>query len=155
MTTIEVAKDYLRKHAADGVSCPCCNQFVKVYRRALNSTMAYMLILLERNTHDWIHCQQFFHDLQESRSNFSTGDFVKLRYWGLIEKCEGKREDGSNRNGYCRITEEGIDFVHNKLQIRSHAMIYNNQCLRLDGDYVDIKDCLKKKFNYDELMADV
>ena len=30
--TIKEGKEYLRKNFNEGVNCPCCNQFVKLYK---------------------------------------------------------------------------------------------------------------------------
>jgi len=37
-TTILEAKQLLKDNFAQGIECPCCGQFVKRYKRKLNST---------------------------------------------------------------------------------------------------------------------
>jgi len=80
-------------------------------------------------------------------------DFPKLRYWGLIQALDGKREDGSSRNGYYIITEQGRMFVQNKISLPKYMHIYNSVALKNSGEFVKITDCLGEKFNYEELMG--
>ena len=47
--TVKEAKTFLRKNFDQGIDCPCCGQFVKKYKRKLNSSMAYALILIGKN----------------------------------------------------------------------------------------------------------
>ena len=46
--TLEQAKEWLRVRFNEGAECPCCLQHVKLYRRPITSSMAYVLILLHR-----------------------------------------------------------------------------------------------------------
>lgn len=42
--TIEEAKQLLKDNWEKGIECPCCTQFVKLYKRPLYSAQAYSLI---------------------------------------------------------------------------------------------------------------
>ena len=72
-----------------------------------------------------------------------TGDFPKLKYWGLIE---------SKKSGHYQITKKGSDFVNNFLTVQKYIHIYNNKHYDTSGDFVSIIDCLNEMFNYNELM---
>jgi len=150
--TVGEAKAYLRKNINEGSTCPCCQQNVKMYSRAITSAMAYAIILMhKKGDEDYFHIENYLKDM--SCPPAIRGDVPKLRFWGLIEPKAEDREDGSNRNGYYRITRQGIKFVNNQLTIPSHVKIYNNKFYGYDSEkFVSITDCLKKKFNYNKLM---
>lgn len=144
--TLADARAELRKLVRDGAECPCCTQFAKVYRFAFNGAMAVGLIRMYRTGgQEWVHVP----DLR-----LPGGHMLKARYWGLIEKPpELVRDDGSKRVGIWRMTDAGAAFVNDRARILSHAVIYNNRCLRLVGDPMTIRQLLGKRFDYGELMS--
>lgn len=148
--TLEEAKQVLRDNWEDGVECPCCSQYVKLYKRRMNKQMAKSLVLLSNET-GWFHL-----DEAKDKRKFPTAlavDFAKLRFWGLIEQAEGVRIDGSTRSGFWRITNHGRMFINLEVSVKSHVKIYNNASYGLTGDYVLIDEVLcSEGFNYQELM---
>ena len=150
--TVGEAKAYLRKNINEGSNCPCCQQNVKQYRRTITSAMAYALILMyNKKDEDYFHIENYLKEMNCPPA--IRGDVPKLRFWGLIEPKAEDREDGSNRNGFYRITRQGIKFVNLQLTIPSHVKIYNNKFYGYESEkFVSITDCLKKKFNYNKLM---
>ena len=125
--------------AGESSTCPCCDQFVKLYRRKLNSGMAHSLVSL------WKQARQYYVHVPSTMGK-SDGDIAKLRYWELIESHP-------EQSGYWRVTELGEQFVTGQITVPSHVLLYNNRFLGLDGDSVSIEDCLGEKFSYAELMA--
>lgn len=153
--TIEEARTYLNEHINEGIKCPCCNQHAKIYTRALTSAMAYGLILLYKAVgpgKEYIHIEDYFKKLDIPSS--IRGDFPKLRFWGLIQPLAAKKEDGNPNSGMYKITTDGILFVQNLLRMPAAARIYNNELLGFGGEgkVIDIRQALKNKFNYEELM---
>lgn len=145
--TISDAKHLLRENFKDGIKCPCCDQFVKMYRRPITSAMAYALILFStKNQKEWTHADRFF-KTQDCPPSI-RGDFPKLVHWGLLEKND-------QEEGVYRMTEHGIAFVENNWNTYSHKLFYNNKCFGApqDAKVISIKDALKKKFDYDKLMS--
>lgn len=149
--------------APKGVSCPCCGQFVKVYKRRLNTALAHALLLISKRQprseeEVWFHVPTFLSS-QTSTSTIRGGDWAKLVYWGLIESMPADRKDGSNRSGYYRITTKGIQFAADKITLPKYAYVYNQTLLGFsDGDTypkesTTIKEALGAKFNYAELMG--
>lgn len=144
-----------RMQEKNGCRCPLCKQQVKLYFRSISYSMARALILIYRyyQSHDKkksIHIEGY---LKRCRISSSTrGDVAKLRHWGLLKKREGKRKDGSNRNGHYWITDDGERFVRRETTVRKYAKLYNNKFYGLAGGHVDIVDTLREKFNYIELM---
>lgn len=145
--TLEEARRSLQETRTVGTQCPCCDQFAKVYRRKITAATAQALILMWRERgRGWCYMPDL---LQRKQA-----DETKARYWGLIEEAETLRLDGSNRAGYWKLTEQGINFVLGHSQIPKYALIYDGKCLGLDeSEAVTIHDALGTKFNYDDLMA--
>jgi hypothetical protein len=138
--TLGEARSWLRDRAAKGERCPCCRQNVKVYRRKLNAGMAAWLIrfMLATRYGEWRHFRA---------TARGSGDWSILRFWGLIEKSE-------DEVGVWRVTKLGRDFASRRVLVLSHAVIYDNQCLRLDGDPITVVNALGRKFDYQELMRE-
>ena len=155
--TLQEAKEWLRKRFSDGANCPCCNQFVKRYKRKLNSSMAHALVLIykffEHNKDRWLHVPSYLSTVSSSAAA-RGGDWSKLRYWGLILPQKGTREDGSERVGNYRITELGKQFITGQAQVRKHVYLYNQEALPYDdGEKTSIREALGTKFNYADLMG--
>jgi hypothetical protein len=148
MTTLAEAREWLRVRVDDGETCPCCEQFAKVYRRKLTAPVARVLIAMYRHNRDgWVYLPAL---------GLSRGDEAKARYWDLIEGLDGERDDGSKRVGTWRLTGKGIAFVRNQIRVPKYARIYDGRCLNMDpAETVCITDVLGTRFNYADLMAGV
>jgi hypothetical protein len=153
-TTLEEAKVWLRARFEEGATCPCCNQFVKLYKRKLNSNMAAAMISLyhadSANRRAWVHLKKY---LLEKKRYFS--DAPALRHWSLIEEKPEGLEDGNPRAGYYRITELGRRFVENRASVIKHTYQYNRKILdrnQPDLSEIMIREALGDEFNYNELM---
>lgn len=144
--TISDAKHLLKENYIQGIKCPCCDQFVKMYKRPITSAMAYALMLFYKvpRINEWIHADEFFKK-QDCPASIK-GDFPKLEHWGLIRK--------SSKDGFYMQTLAGEEFVRNKTHVPSHKLFYNNKCYGVpdDAKFISIKDALKKKFDYYKLM---
>lgn len=142
-----------------GSSCPCCDQYVRRYRRPLTASMIYVLVLIDRyfQTHsDWLHVPSYLLELNlpSKRGAAIRGDWAKLKFWQFIIEKPEVRGDGSPRIGFWKITELGHSFVHLKIQAPSRIWIYNQQFWGFDQRVmITAKQALKKKFHYDDLMA--
>ena len=142
--TLGQARDWLRREAKAGARCPCCRQYVKVYRRKLNSSMARALIHFHKSVgSEWFHADAVIKKMRGSR-----GDYCKLVHWGLIERSVDEH------SGWWKITVLGLAFVQNRTTVKSHAVLYDGKVLRLEGDPVSIVTTLGKHFDYSELMAE-
>jgi hypothetical protein len=155
-TDIEAAKAFVQQNLRDGVTCPACGQFCKVYKRKLNSTMALALVLIyqffKKNPHaDWLHVAAFLVKVKRD-SSIAGGDVVKLRYWGLLVRAAGDRDDGSDRVGRYKITDVGKQFVEGRIAVPRYVYLYNQLLLRLSEEMTTMREALSDKFNYDELM---
>ena len=154
MSTLESARSEMlsKAHSKHGAHCPCCERFIKLYRRPLSASMARYLIVLAKKSgtgNPWLHVETDFRDV----SIPSRGDYAKLRYWGLIEPKPGVSERGTRTNGYWRITDKGRDFVAGNALVPSHVFLLNNRLVGFSDKSVTIRDALGSAFSYDELMA--
>lgn len=144
--TLSEAQAKLRTLIDDGVRCPCCTQFTKVYRRTIHSTMARELITFYRQAgQDWLYLP--------GSVMARGGDTVKCRYWGLIEEDNAVRDDGSSRTGWWRVTPFGAAWIEDRTVVIRYARVYDGRCLGLVGEPFGIRDALGKKFDYRELMG--
>lgn len=136
-----------------GSTCPCCKQMVKMYRRALQASMIQALIVVHRAGRDWQHVPTL---LSEKIVGPTTrgGDWSKLVFWGFIEPRPEKREDGSDRAGFWRITDAGIAFVNGASRVPSAVYLYNQTFYGFDQrKTVSVEEALGKGFSYAALMA--
>lgn len=143
MKTIEEAKEYLRESVGEGIAvqCPCCTQNVKLYQRKITSSMGYAMIML-RSELGFVHMEDFLK--KKNCPSSIRGDVSKLRFWGLLEPGD---------TGYYRVTPLGRNFVDGKYKVMKFVHLFNNKMYRESGDLVSIKEVLRDKFNYEELMA--
>lgn len=162
-TTLEDAKKWLRVRFGKGASCPCCGQFVKLYKRSLSKSSAYVLLLIAcyfrgDPVEEWLHVPSYIAEMVSDhprRAAAVRGDWAKLKYWGLIEEKPDIRADGSPRVGYWRLTQLGRDFVNRKVKVASHIYIYNGEPLqRAVDEQITIDDALTTEFSYAEIMGE-
>jgi hypothetical protein len=162
--SLEDAKRWLRERFNKGATCPCCQQFVKLYRRPLNKSMAYVLLLIDcyyRGDHveEWLHVPSYIAEMaadKPRRAAAIRGDWAKMKLWGLIEEKPGTRDDGSPRVGYYRMTDLGRRFARREVKVPAHVYIYNGEPLRrMVSEEISIDDALGTDFNYDEIMKEV
>ena len=151
-STLQQVKDFLRGNYKDGCECPACGQHVKLYERKITSAMAYGLILLCKSGYrDFFHVEDYLKGTNCPSS--IRGDISKLKYFGLIEREDKIRKDGSARAGYYRVTEKGINFVKNNTTVPKSVNLYNNKAYGFSEEHTNIQEALGQKFNYSELMA--
>lgn len=150
--TIEQGKIHIQQGMSDGVSCPCCGQLVKLYRRTLYHSMAVALCSLYREaqgrTDVYVHIDQL-------TLNVGGSDFSKLKHWGLIEAYPQELHDDPKTKtaGKWRITDKGCEFAEGRITLPKYALIFNNRCYGMAGDPVTIIDSLKEDFDYPEMMG--
>lgn len=158
-STISQAKEYLRKRWFKGETCPCCNQFVKRYKRRITSTMALGLIYTFKNfgVNTPFHFESFWKTTPEARHLPNNPDFYKLAYWGLIIQPENieKKHEGAKTSGYWQITPLGELFIKRQVALKEYAIVYNSKCFSFEGEDLFIGGCFKKGFDFNELTKGV
>ncbi len=155
--TLAEAREILNTLADDGVDCPCCRQYVKVYdKKKAGSALARVLIAMygaEAEEDGWIQVPTMIVNHPRAAIRRSGRAGTTAKYWGLIEQRPGVRGDGSHRSGYWRLTAKGRAFVEGKLRIPKYARTYDDKLEYLHGDPVDIRAALGSNFDYAELMT--
>lgn len=149
--TLHEAKKELRENWEQGVECPCCTQYVKLYHRKLNTGITLFLIGLYKlcgPTENYFHAKQVL----EKIGGFTTSrDYAILEHWGLI-KAKPNEEDPSKRtSGYWALTEKGFDFVIGAKPVMSHVKLFNNKFYGFTGKMISVREALGNKFDYEEL----
>ncbi len=150
--TLGEARDKLRTLAAEGHECPCCRQYVKVYRRKLTAASTRAVIAhYSESGRDWGHLPTIVKKRMPDVAH--QGGYMNLAvHWGLIEEERTLREDGG-RAGFWRVTEAGEQWVRGEISIPKYALIYDGRRLGVRGDAVTIRDALGNNFDYQELMV--
>lgn len=155
--SLDEAIAFVTANIQEGVECPCCAQLAKRYKRKLNSSMAYALILIYRSfrtSSDWLHVPEYLAAVCKTGPTIRGGDWAKLVHWGLITgKDDAIRKDGSRRVGFYKITDLGRAFVEGRERVPKHVFLYAQRLVGVDKTTVSISEALSEKFNYGELMA--
>lgn len=141
--TLDHARAYVDERDEDGVVCPCCTRYVKVYRRTLNSTIVRGLLwLVEESGQDlaWV-------DTGEGpKFVTSTRQLPTARHWNLVEG----HPDGGR---LWRPTLQGVAFAAGNLRTNQAAYILDNVAIDFSDELVDVRAALGTKYDYDEVMA--
>ena len=156
--TLAEAKAQVEAGRAEGIECPCCGQFARTYRRKLPGTSAVVMIAMHQSKQADRDGFIFMPDLLTRvgrRAERQGGDWAKAVHWGMIRQHPGERPDGSKRNGWWKLTEVGRAFVTDAIAVQKYAVVFDNQCLGLEGERVRVRDVLGTRFNYEELLRGV
>ena len=152
MESIKEGKIYLRQEFAKGTDCPCCGQFVKLYKRKLNSGMSLFLIgLYKLSKNNGVRCFKNQIIMRKMNLNTSSLDYSIIKHFDLIEE-EIDHETEKKNSGYWKITQKGIEFIEQKIEVPSHVHIYNGKVLGFADTTTNIITSLGNKFSYNELM---
>jgi hypothetical protein len=153
-TTLAEVKEYLTQNYEKGCICPACKQHVKQYKRKLSSTMAGVLIriyaYLNKNQicNGFMKYQNILDQLQVPTSQ--RADWQKLVYFDLIEPKTTKK--GDKEQGLYRITPRGIAFIKGEITMPEHCKVYNGKVRGYAMEQITIKQALKNRFDFDDLM---
>ena len=148
-TPLSIAKKHLHDNWEDGTTCPCCGQFVKLYKRTIYAAVARELINLTRLCEGTTN---FYHitDFQVKRAG--GGDLAKMEAWGLVEQ-QTNHETKKRTSGMWRITPYGRNFVFGLVSVPKYKHFYDGDVYKTSAEHITIRDALGKKFNYSELMG--
>lgn len=149
--TLGEARNELREGLRDGVTCPCCDQMARLYKRQINGAMSSLLIWLARNQvpGTWTAIADF-PLIQERRGG---GDFAKFEYWKLLEERAPDEGTRGRTSGKWRITSRGRAFAAGRLELPKYALVYNGKCLGFEDAPRGIQACLGVRFDFEELWG--
>jgi hypothetical protein len=140
--TLAELRDWLNSLLQDGVHCPCCGQYAKLYRRKINAGMARALIVSYRiGGGDYVHVTQL-----------GSHEIAQLQWWQLVEEMPAKRPDGG-RTGWWRPTGLGMDWIYRRARVPKYVLVYDGALqAKPHGDPISVADALGSKFNLADLM---
>lgn len=153
--TLAEARAALREVLREGAICPCCDRVAKIYRRSISGAMlADLVTLAQREMEEpssWVK-------IGVGGFRPESGDYSKLRWWGLIEQKPEVREDGSNRCGLWRITDLGIQFVRGQTFVRKYVYEYDGKLVEEEVNdpgqkLVWFKDVQHARFDFQEIQG--
>lgn len=133
----------------EGSACPCCGQLAKIYKRKLNANMVRFLLDLVRFHGEgrlWVHYGD---------CTFKGRDYSYISHWGLARTVEARSTDVGRTSGMWQPTDKGIRFAKGKIQVPSHAILYNNIVVGWSASSTGVVAALGTHFNYDELMGGI
>lgn len=149
--TLEEARAEIQSSLDDGIVCPCCDKYVRRYRRKFNASMSRALIWLYRAALDsdsgWVDVPKM-----APRWLVRTNQLPSVRWWGLIER-HPNTDGATKHSGLWRVTEAGRSFVQSELKLKSTVVTYNGSPVGFEGNEIYIRESLGTKFDYSELMG--
>ena len=151
---VDILRDRLSAQLDDGARCPCCDKYVRRYRRKFNSSMARSLIWLVREWQSGRHTAGWI-DVPNSAPRWllRTNQLPTVRWWGLIERSSDDPNAAIKHSGYWRPTPMGELFAEHRITVPKTAVTYNGEVVSFEGGSCWIDECLGVKFNYSELMG--
>jgi len=157
--TLAAARRRLMELLDDGSWCPCCGQWAKRYRRALNSTMVRSLIwLVEESRREVEEGEPGWVDVPAVAPRWvtTTNQHATLRWWGLAERLPSGTP-AKKHSGVWRPTELGRRFVYEDALVPSHILHYNNEVHEdPSASRVEVRDALLVGgFDYEETMNSI
>ncbi len=139
--TVTDARTQIMEHLDEGRICPVCDQNARRWRRSLTSGMVRALMVLRRH-----YGEPALRTLAEHR--LPSGDYAKLRFWGLLVPDPSKDADG-----VWIVTRDGREFLDGQLRVQRYAHVYNNAVERYSGPMVCADECLRSPFDLEQLLA--
>jgi hypothetical protein len=166
LETIDDAKQYVAINSKNnkGVTCPCCQGFVKVYKRRITKNAVRALGIILKAAHmefevtpyirfKYIHIQEVFSKLG---LRATAMDYIQLERFGLIEKQideRTKQEKADKKDiGMWKPTELGYDFFCNRATIPKYIMVLNNEEVGRSIINISVTQCIKDRHIYEEIM---
>lgn len=141
---IEVVKNWMDSYLKEGIDCPCCGRFTKIYRRNLNSGMVRFLIdFYKRHGTNPVSIANY-HVTDQQHAYHQ--EYEKLPHWGLL-----MHDDSTPRRWW--VTQLGCQFIHGQTTVPKYVWLKHGVCVHKSGEQITIKKAIGTKFDYDELMA--
>lgn len=144
---LEEAQDEFFDNLVEGIKCPCCDRWGKVYRWSLYPNAAALIcrMVAESGAGQFVETKTI---IERGLSRRTEG-----RHWGLIEQESELRADGG-RTGWWRVTPLGERFVSGESTIPKYAWVYDKKVIHLGGPEITLPEALKGKFDYNEMMSE-
>ena len=164
--TLAQARDFVRTNRDQGVDCPCCTRFVKVYARTLNATTVRSLCWIVR-AHAGDLVDTGFGDkrvIPKVNGNWvdvpefapawvvRTNQHASLKWWHLAEPGPNDVDKDTRDSGLWRPTRLGVDFAHGRVQVPRKVFTFLGNVLGYGEEMGDLMDALGESFSFREVM---
>lgn len=118
--TLSEARQRVRDGMRDGITCPCCEQLVKVYRRRMTATHARILLgLLAAHDAAGGPVKTSAIPLGSGDARTAGGDIGKLELFRLVRRVDGDRwapsELGRRWAAGERVCADWLDVVNGRI----------------------------------------
>lgn len=162
--TLKKLRADVKSGRVEGCTCPVCTLYVKEYERGITKC-AVMTLWRVKEWYDlndpslktlWMHVENEINSLPKdkrpSKSRGASGDFGKLRFFGLIEKMPND-DPKKKSSGRWRITQKGVDFLNGDVKVYEYIRMFKGKYIGSSPNMVDVQFCLGKHFSYADLMG--
>lgn len=166
-TPLAEVKKHIEDNTKEGVRCPVCGRYCKVYTYHLHSSMVECLIGLvqvyKRKLKKysemselpkggvWVHVRSV--PVRGGVAANRGGHLAKCQHWGLVAPKPNDDDPTKRSSGYWRPTQLGINFVNGLDELPSYVLLYQNEVQGVSPKTIHIKEALGKRINYEELMV--
>lgn len=155
-STLEEIKKYLHDNSEKGVDCPACDRIVKIYKYTMNAGMCLALITMykldkSKENEVWFHLQKEF--AEKYGLNANALHYSLMKWWGLLIP-QPNNDPNRKGTGYWCLTDKGKQFIEGRIRLPKKVHIYDNRNVGWSEETTNIKEALKEKFDYAELMGD-
>ena len=146
MDPLYVVRQEFERRLTDGLRCPCCDRWSKIYKRTLNNTMIRAL--------QWMASETLFRGdainvpirARKNRSGYDFGkQYSTLKWWGLIKPAKG--------SGNWEVTDKGYDFLTG-VGTAPQWVHTNNGGVVNSGPEIHISD-VYTDYDHEETMAPI
>lgn len=138
----------VEKRVKTAISCPICEQNIKIHPYTLNRNVCELLIKackIDVSGKKWFHGER---DLGTTQKE--GGTFAKLKHWGLIERKPNPKDPNKAIKGMWCVTVLAMEFIGQKVKLPSKVYLYNSKLISKQRDEISIVDAIG---NYDDYAA--
>jgi hypothetical protein len=152
---IDYVSFWTRLREGQGLRCPCCGRYAKIYKRRLNAGIILNLV----KAYKQFGTAAF--DLPVELPERDSSTITTAKHWKLIVRrsdLDTKRDNPKRRRGEStvmwQITEYGEEFINGELDVRTYAKLFDDEARAFCGSKRGIRALLEMEgFDYDELMS--
>jgi hypothetical protein len=153
METLKDAKDKLILGWEKGTDCPCCGQFVKLYKRLFDSGLARFMIALYKlsDGKPGVYIDKDAIRFEAGLDTLKATNYGIIKHWQVAHTFRGDNT-AKRTSGQWSLTEYGKKLVEGSVSIPKYAFTYNKEVYKFSKERITIKGALGKHFNYAKLM---
>ena len=143
-----------KRKQSGGSRCPCCEQYVKEYKRTLSANMCnFLQSLVVKSAMDqanggdgWVH----FKDCA-----YGSHDYPYVRDWLLAERAPSTSTKKKS-SGMYRPTQLGVDFVFGRAQVPKYIYTYNGKRTGEDNtEMISFKSVKIEHFDLEKMLGGI